>query len=164
LKSEQSQRVLQSLLVTGLRVSELLSLRWRDVDENKCRLTIVDSKTGAFEKIIGPELADWLSQWRAPELDARVFGVDDLRAALQQVARRGGKRITPHDLRRTFLTFGERVGAPIVVLKRLANHSTRGDVTLGYVLPSVGDLRNWAEVIEKAILRVAQDDAESTHR
>ena len=58
----------------------------------------------------------WLRAERAEYL------MDDLRAALHQVERRGGKRITPHDLRRTFLTFGERVGAPMVVLKRLANH------------------------------------------
>jgi integrase len=82
--------------------------------------------------------------------------VDDLRAALEQVERYGGKRITPHDLRRTFLTFGERVGAPMVVLKRPANHSTKGDVTIGYVLPSEADLRKWAGLIERSILSAAQ--------
>jgi integrase len=86
---------------------------------------------------------------------AHVFAVADLRAALEQVERLGGKKITPHDLRRTFLTFGERTGAPMVVLKRLANHSTRGDVTLGYVLPSEADLQHWAAAIETAILNAA---------
>jgi integrase len=156
LRSEPSRRALQSLLVTGLRVSELLGLRWRDVDEARYRLTIGDSKTGAFKKIIGNQLAGWLSQWRGSEPNTLVFGVDDLRAALKQVERQGGKRITPHDLRRTFLTFGERVGTPMVVLKLLANHSTKGDVTLGYVLPSEADLRNWAGLIERSILSAAQ--------
>ena len=158
-RSEPSQRALRSLLVTGLRVSELLALRWRDVDEARRRLTIEDSKTGAFEKIIGTELANWLTTWRGSDQNTRVFPVDDLRAALQQVRRRGGKRITPHDLRRTFLTFGERVGAPMVILKRLVNHSTKGDVTLGYVVPSEADLRHWASVIEKAILTAAAGGA-----
>jgi integrase len=49
LKSEPSRRALQALLVTG-RVNELLQLRWADVDEARRRLTIKDSKTGAFEK------------------------------------------------------------------------------------------------------------------
>ena len=44
----------------------------------------------------------------------------------------------------------------MVVLKRLANHSTKGDVTSGYVLPSENDLRHWASVIEKAILNAAR--------
>jgi integrase len=126
------------------------------VDEARWRLTIEDSKTGAFEKVIGTKLAEWLSQWRACGPNARVFVVEDLRAALQQVERRGGKRITPHDLRRTFLTFGERVGAHVVVLKRLVNHSTKGDVTLGYVVPSEADLRHWSSVIESAILIAAE--------
>jgi integrase len=156
LKSEPSRRALRALLVTGLRVNELLGLRWDDVDEASCRLSIVDSKTGAFNKIIGIELAGWLSQWRGRDLNARIFWVNDLRAALRQVERQGGKLITPHDLRRTFLTFGERIGAPMVVLKRLANHSIRGDVTLGYVLPSEADLRNWAKLIEAAILSAAE--------
>lgn len=159
LKSEASRRALQSLLITGLRVNELLRLRWSDVDEAKHRLTVRDSKSGAFEKIIGPELAKWLAQWRSEDSGARVFAVDDLRTALTRVVVLGGKRITPHDLRRTFLTFGERVGAPMVVLKRLANHSTKGDVTTGYVLPSETDLRRWASLIEGAILTAARGGA-----
>jgi integrase len=97
-----------------------------------------------------------LSQSREHESRGRVFAIRDLRAALKQVKRLGGKPITPHDLRRTFLTFGERVGCPMVVLKRLANHSTNGDVTSGYVRPIEADLRHWASVIEKAILHAAR--------
>ena len=32
---------------------------------------IGDSKTGAFEKIIGTELAEWLSRWRGCEPNAQ---------------------------------------------------------------------------------------------
>lgn len=161
LRSEASRRALLSLLMTGLRVSELLNLTWNDVEEAKGRLTIRDSKTGAFEKVIGPELAGWLVRWRSDAPFGRVFAVDDLRTALARVTTLGGKRITPHDLRRTYLTFGERVGAPLVVLKKLANHSTRGDVTIGYVLPSVADVRHWAARIEREILNAAQGGAGS---
>lgn len=156
LKSESSRLALQALLLSGLRVNEVLQLRWEDVDEARGRLVIADSKTGRFEKAIGSELAYLLSQARLAGEHGPVFAVRDLRAALEQVARRGGKRITPHDLRRTFLTFGERVGCPMVVLKRLANHSTNGDVTSGYVRPSEADLRRWAGAIEEAILNAAR--------
>jgi integrase len=157
IQSDASRKALQSLLITGLRVNELLRLTWADVDLAHAKLTIKDSKTGAFAKFVGAELTRWLSQWRGGAKDEeRVFGVDDLRAALEIVAKHGGKRITPHDLRRTYLTFGERVGTPMDILKRLANHSTRGDVTAGYVCPSDNDLRHWAGVIEGAILKAAQ--------
>lgn len=159
LKSDASRRALHSLLLTGLRVSELLGLNWSDFDHANRRLIIRDSKTGAFAKVIGPELASWLGRWRSDDQLTPVFGVYDLRTALARVSLLGGKRITPHDLRRTYLTFGERAGAPMVVLKRLANHSTRGDVTSGYVLPSDTDLRYWAARIEREILSAAHGSA-----
>jgi integrase len=84
--------------------------------------------------------------------------LNHLRAALKSTVKRGGKRVTPHDLRRTFLTFGERCGVPFVTLKRLVNHSTKGDVTLSYVHPSDDDLRHWAAAIERAILAATKDD------
>jgi integrase len=156
LKSEQSRRALQALLVTGLRANELLQLRWTDVDEARRRLSIRDSKTGPFTKIIGPQLASWLAEWRANDPRARVFPINDLRAALGQVRRLGGKLIMPDDLRRTYLTFGERSGAPVVTLKKLANHSVKGDTTFGYVLPSDTDLQHWAATIEAVILDTAR--------
>jgi integrase len=156
LHSDRSKRALLTLLLTGLRAQEALQLDWRDVDEYRRRLIIADSKTGGFTKIIGPRLAARLSTWRDGRGRGALFGVSDLRAALEQVEKAGGKAITPHDLRRTFASFAERAGAPITTLKVLMNHSTRGDITMGYVRPSEADLLHWAERIEGAILRAAE--------
>ena len=42
----------------------------------------MDSKTGAFEKFIGTKLAELaVAAWRGSDQNARVFPVDDLRAA-----------------------------------------------------------------------------------
>jgi integrase len=155
LHSDRSKRALCTLLLTGLRAQEALQLDWRDVDEDRRLLTIADSKTGGFVKLIGPRLAAWLTKWRDGRGKGALFGVNDLRAALEQVEKAGGKAITPHDLRRTFASFAERAGAPITTLKVLMNHSTRGDITMGYVRPSEADLLHWAERIEGAILRAA---------
>jgi integrase len=155
LHSDRSKRALLTLLLTGLRAQEALQLDWRDVDEDRRRLIIADSKTGGFTKVIGPRLAAWLTTWRDGRVKGALFGVNDLRAALEQVEKAGGKAITPHDLRRTFASFAERAGAPITTLKVLMNHSTRGDITMGYVRPSEADLLHWAERIEGAILRAA---------
>jgi integrase len=157
LRSARSKRALQALLLTGLRVHEALGLSWRDVEEDKRRLIIRDSKTGGFAKAIGPLLGLMLAEWRKDAKSGLVFeGVNDLRAALASVERAGGKAITPHDLRRTFASFAERAGAPFTTLKVLLNHSTRGDVTTEYVRPSDEDLRHWAGTVEAAILAAAE--------
>jgi integrase len=155
LHSNRSKRALLTLLLTGLRAQEVLKLDLANVEERRQRLIIADSKTGAFTKFIGPRLAGMLAEWRDGRVKGALFGVNDLRAALEQVEKAGGKAITPHDLRRTFASFAERAGAPITALKVLMNHSARGDITMGYVRPSEADLLHWAERIEGAILRAA---------
>jgi integrase len=156
LRSDRSRRALVTLLLTGLRAQEALRLDWRNVEEDRRRLMILDSKMGGFTKIVGPRLAGMLATWRDGRGKGVLFGVTDLRAALEQVANCGGKAITPHDLRRTFASFAERAGAPITTLKVLMNHSTRGDITMGYVRPSEADLQRWAVVIEGAILAAGE--------
>jgi integrase len=156
LHSDHSRRALLTLLMSGLRVQEALKLDWRNVDDNRRRLTIADSKTGGFVKFVGPRLAGMLAEWRDGRGKGPLFQVNDLRAALEQVEKAGGKLITPHDLRRTFASFAERAGAPMTTLKVLMNHSTRGDVTMGYVRPYEADLLHWAERIEGAILAAAE--------
>jgi integrase len=156
LQSERARRALTTLLLTGLRVQEALKLDWRDVEEDKRRLRIADSKTGGFVKVIGPRLAGSLAEWRDGRGKDALFDVNDLRSALEQVQKAGGKALTPHDLRRTFASFAERAGAPITTLKVLMNHSTRGDVTMGYVRPSEADLLHWAGIVEGAILTAAE--------
>jgi integrase len=157
LRSSQSSRALQTLLLTGLRVSEALQLEWDNIDTDGRRLYVRQSKTTGFIKPIGQDLARMLHDWRPPgRAHGPVFGIKDLRAALISVAAMGGKLITPHDLRRTFLSFGERCKLPTKTLKLLVNHATGDDVTAGYVQVAEEDLLRAAESIEAAILRAAE--------
>jgi integrase len=155
--SERSRRALTTLLLTGLRVQEALGLQWEQVDEGKRRLTIADSKTGEFTKIIGPNLATMFAEWRTGSGSGLVFGVGDLRSALNIVVKNGGKAIIPHDLRRTYASFAERAGIPFTTLKVLLNHSTNANVTMGYVRVNETDLLHWANVVEARILAAAHD-------
>ena len=142
LQSDRSRRALLTLLLTGLRAQEALSSTGATSRRTGAAI-IADSKTGGFTKLIGPRLVEWLAMAGRRGKGA-LFGVNDLRAALEQVEKAGGKAITPHDLRRTFASFAERAGAPMTTLKVLMNHSTRGDITMGYVRPSEGDFLHWA--------------------
>jgi integrase len=156
LRSSHSSRALQLLLLTGLRSSEALQLDWGDIDTYGRRLRVRQSKTTEFTKPIGPALARMLDDWRPDRAKGRVFAVKDLRAALISVAARGGKLITPHDLRRTFLSFGERCKLPTKTMKVLVNHATGDDVTAGYVQVAEEDLLRAAATIEASILTAAE--------
>jgi hypothetical protein len=46
-----------------------------------------------------------------------------------------------HDLRRTFISRGERLGFSYFMLKRLANHGFVRDITAGYIVFDVEQLR-----------------------
>ena len=46
-----------------------------------------------------------------------------------------------HDLRRCFLSRGERIGLILFTLKRLANHSFGRDITAGYIILDLEQLR-----------------------
>ena len=61
-----------------------------------------------------------------------------------------GISFMPHDLRRTFAKIAEK-NASYTELKRLLNHSTEDDVTQGYLIISVDDLRAPMQRITNAI-------------
>jgi integrase len=71
--------ILSTLTLAGLRISELLGLRWRHVDLAAGRIRIGDSKTDAGHRSIDvlPALRDHLLDWRAAApstaREARVF-------------------------------------------------------------------------------------------
>lgn len=136
--------MLATLVFAGLRISELVALRWRDVDLAGGWITVAESKTdaGTGRKIkVRPVLRDVLLELRAGELelspDAYVFGTRTgkrqnagnvrtriLAAAVERASERlqeAGETplpaLTPHGLRRTFasLLYGIGETAPVVM-------------------------------------------------
>ena len=59
-----------------------------------------------------------------------------------------------HDLRRTFLSRGERLGLSFFMLRRLANHGFGKDVTAGYIVFDVEQLREPMQRITDEFLAV----------
>jgi integrase len=143
--------LLATMILTGVRVSELCSLRWWAVDLARARLTVEESKTEAGEgrevRLV-PLLLDELKAWRAARPSARP---DDLvfptrtgtrrdrnnvrsRILLPALARANRARseagmppiqhVTNHTLRRTFASLLYADGAtPPEVMAQLGHKS-----------------------------------------
>jgi integrase len=81
----------------------------------------------------------------------------------QAVLEQTGLWISPHDLRRTFASIAAEL-LPAYLLKRLTNHANGADVTLGYVIKSVSDLREPMQKVENAILSLAGQNVVTFNR
>jgi integrase len=154
-QSPHSRAALLALLLTGLRTNELLALRRTEVDLSRQELTIRNSKTSSFVKPIGPRLSALLGAHLASHGEERVFKVRDLRAALEQTTRHGAKVISPHDLRRTYITVAEGLDISALAVKRLVNHAI-SDVTAGYAQLSRDRLQHAASQVEAALIELAE--------
>ena len=141
---------LQLVLLTGLRRSEVLGLRWEDVDLVGRTLTVKDTKNHRDHPLPLPDYLAGLLE-RMPRHGANVFeGSRGLSSA-----RRSGVPFCIHDLRRTFATIADSLDIPGYAVKALLNHKGGSDVTAGYVVASVERLREPMQKITDYVLRCA---------
>jgi integrase len=142
--------LLATLTLAGLRISEALDLRWRDVDLGAGRMRIADAKTDAGVRQVDllPALREELSihkaQTRFSSPDDFVFPTErgarqDRNNARRRVVARSVERanenlmasgrnplpggITPHSLRRTFISLLLATGEEVPYVMRQVGHS-----------------------------------------
>jgi len=65
--------------------------------------------------------------------DSRSGHIEEPKFALSIVAEATGIAVSPHDLRRSYVTVCESVDVSPLALKALVNHALGNDVTSGYV-------------------------------
>jgi integrase len=147
--------LLHLLVMTGLRSNEARSLRWSDIDLDAGTVTIKPEVAKNHRKAVLP-LNSWLVEQlgkRHNDTDTYVFQaprvlgyIGNLRRPLEKLRERSGLTVTPHDLRRTYATYLDSVGAPFGVIKQLLNHVSGSDITAQYVQNrSVDDLGAYAD-------------------
>ena len=141
--------LLATLALAGLRISEALDLRWRDVSLDGRQLRVVSSKTdaGIREVDLTPTLRDLLAEHRMGSSFAKptdfVFATRDghrdnpsnvrnrlLATAVEranEMLRAEGREpigaVTPHSLRRTFISLLLAAGADVPYVMAQAGHS-----------------------------------------
>jgi integrase len=144
------------LLFTGLRRTEAAKIKWADVDFERKVLTIPGANTKANRKLELP-LTDvtfkLLKERRKLGRTQYVFfansksgHVEEPKSFFADIAAASGVQISPHDLRRTFLTVAEECDIPLLALAALVNHAVPG-VTSSYVQMNVERLRKPAQKV-----------------
>ena len=134
--------VIRLLLLTGCRKSEILTLRWQDVDGDT--LNLVDAKTGPRRVFLSAPACAILKRQPRSE-SVYVFPAPrSLKRPLShhlplwRLARKeaGIEDVRIHDLRHTFASHAVLQGIPLPVVSRLLGHK-RPSMTLRYA--HVGD-------------------------
>jgi integrase len=128
IKGKRDYAIACLALDTGLRVNELSTLKFADIDLIS-RTLKVKTKGGNWNDAVfsvdtRAAIADWCNYRRMG--DDRLFQVtrDGLRVIVRRWGEKLGFRLSPHDLRRSFATLSTKAGAPsrlVQVAGRWAN-------------------------------------------
>ena len=164
-QDEQARDFLLIAILTGMRRSEIATLRWEYIDLEGMTLRIPHTKNGdPLELPLSNALADLLRVRRKLTNGPWVFPgrgksghLMEMKSFVARVAKASGVKFTVHDLRRTFVTFAESLDIPAYALKRLLNHRSSGDVTAGYLVIGTERLRKPVEQIATFILEKARE-------
>lgn len=139
--TQQTQLMIKLLYASGLRVSELVKLRYEDVEDGTVH---VRSGKGQKDRItILPEsLADELVG-TGPVFGDGSMTTRNVQQAVKNAAKRAGlsKNVTPHVLRHSFATHLLEQGTDIRVIQELLGHSNL-QTTQIYTHVSKDTLRN----------------------
>ena len=168
---DRTSRVQQAdiirLLLTGCRKSEIVTMRWQDVDADT--LSLAEAKTGPRQVFLNAPARAILerqprsnSPWVFPSpLDPGRPQCPDLPLwyAVRREARIEDVRI--HDLRHTYASHAVLQGIPLPVVSRLLGHKNPG-MTLRYAHVGDRETEAAAERIGASIAR-ALDDGGAGH-
>ena len=157
-------------MYTGMRLNEVLPLRWERVDREGLVFRVDETKTGELLELpitrqLGSILGDrWEESGALP--DGWVFGsstsrtghIPNLERYCKRIGEVGGAKFWYHGLRNCFITVVERdLLLPRSLTKRLVNHARSDDITEGYAADwTIGQLREPAQRIADRIEELAR--------
>ncbi len=140
LTGQRNRTMLRLMLDTGLRLSEVIHLRWQDIDLNTGKLMVRQGKGHKDRTLwIGEEDLAALRKWKerqatecagSPQCvfttkEGRMLNPAYVRAMVKRYAARAGiqKRISPHTLRHSFATDLYRETTNIRLTQKALGHA-----------------------------------------
>jgi integrase len=155
-RTENSAFILATrlMLLTGMRLGEVATLRWSDVDLSANVIRLRDAKTGSRTVPLNSQAVAFLANAGDPstyvcglDSDQRVMTRFDYHAVWRRLVKDAGlTNARPHDCRHTVATLGAMAGGTAFTLRDLLGHKTVA-VTSGYVARTVDPIRELSETI-----------------
>jgi integrase len=150
------QDLMRFALNTGLRIGEIFTLRWSDVDLEKDLLNVLAPKTQKIRAVpLNGDARKVLEYWALGKRNEFVFynpetgkPFVDLKAGFGLACRKAGiEGVTWHTLRHTFASRLLNRGVDIVTVQQLLGHSTI-TVTMRYTHTNLDSKRLAVEKLE----------------
>ena len=140
--------VLMVALNTGMRRTEILSLKWRDVDFAKSFILIEDSKSGRSRKVPMNEFVYRTLKELPRTSDEHVFfnpetndHIKDIKTSFRTACQRAEIRgVRLHDLRHTAASKMIEAGADLVTVSKILGHASI-QMTMRYAHPTPENMR-----------------------
>ena len=173
-RSAVARDALRCGLYTGMRISEVIGLRWERIDLGAMTLMVEETKTGGpLELPVTRQLAAVLERrlaergrfpengrgWVFPSetsASGRIVALQQLNA---RIGEEGGAKFWFHALRNCFITVADReLMLPTSLTRRLVNHARPRDVTEGYAADwTMAQLREASQRIADRIDELLMD-------
>jgi integrase len=152
---------LQTLLLTGARPNELITLQWEDVDFQWCNMTIRDKVEGLRVIPLPPYVSYLLgilprrNEWVFSSLTSASGHLVEPRIAHDKACAVAGLDVTLHGLRRSFASLCEWIEMPAGIAAQIQGHKPQGVREKHYIRRPLDLLRMWHVKIEAWILQEA---------
>lgn len=147
----------------GLRPSELVRIRWEDVDLERRTLAVRGTKTEASEAVIPltglarRELSVWMEGRDPfglvfPSESGGMYADQGYRKALKTAARAAGiaRRVYPYLLRDSFATIAWQLGVDMDIARRILRHTDDTMLREVYCRPRPEDIASFVEAFDYA--------------
>ncbi len=139
-KYAMTVEIIRLIALTGCRRSEIIGLKWEEVDLGSSCLRLIDSKEGDSIRPIGLPVVECLEERRKEKTDCYVFQGERNGAAFgsfpnhwKQIFQKSPlSDVTPHVLRHSFASIGNDLGFTEVTIAALVGHA-KGSVTSKYI-------------------------------
>jgi integrase len=151
------------IAITGCRRSEILNLKWCEVDLANSCLRLGDTKTGASIRPL-PKPAQAILARIKPEGEHVFPGVTRRDKSYASVFPKAWRRIvgaayTPHGLRHAYASAAHELGLGELTIKALLGHARLG-VTSGYIATVDNFVLAAAEKVACYVERAVADDTD----